>query len=210
MNHRIKAPEVQKTTDPRNSFGPVISEFPWMMKAEGMRMGTPAGSSMEYFLPSFMSQVPLDVSLIDNPLAPFALFMLLFSWQFPHFNALAHRYRSSYAQAGYPMLSVLSPSKNALVALRHAVLLFPICSVLVPLSGLTTWAFALTSLVPNVICARAAWRLWRRGGEKEAKNVFQHSLWYLPVVLGLMMAHKNGMDWGEWLNPTEKTGEEEV
>lgn len=97
------------------------------------------------------------------------------------------------------MLSVLSPSQNALVALRHSILLIPICSVLMPLSGLTTWAFAVTSLVPNVICARAAWKFWRVGGEKQARALWHNYLWYLPVILALAMVHKQGMDWAKWI-----------
>ncbi|KAJ6491382.1 protoheme IX farnesyltransferase [Mycena vitilis] len=154
-------------------------------------------SPIHLFLP--LSTGPVDLALIDNALAPFALFMLLFSWQFPHFNGLAYLVRASYAQAGYKMLAVISPRKNALVSLRHAVLLIPVCSVLFPLSGLTTWTFALTSLVPNAICTHAAWRFWRIGGEKEARLVFRHSLWYLPVIMALMMLHKQGMDWATWL-----------
>jgi protoheme IX farnesyltransferase len=133
--------------------------------------------------------------LLDNPLAPWALFALMFSWQFPHFNALAHFVRGAYAQGGYRMLAVLDPRKNRLVALRHVCLLTGICSVLVPLSGLTTWSFALTSLAPNAIWLRAAWRFNRFGGEAHARTVFAHSLWWLPVVLGLMIVHKNHVDW---------------
>lgn len=151
------------------------------------------------FLPPFLTDVPLDLALIDNPLAPFALFMLLFSWQFPHFNAIAHFVRGSYAQAGYRMLSVLDPKKNAAVALRHVILLTGICSVLVPISGLTTWWFAITSLAPNAIFVQSTWKFWKDGGDKSARVMFQHSLWWLPVVLGLMMVHKQGTDWGRWL-----------
>jgi protoheme IX farnesyltransferase len=96
------------------------------------------------------------------------------------------------------MLSVLSPAKNGLVSLRHAIILIPTCSILFPLSGLTTWAFAATSLIPGSILLRAAWRMWRTGSEKDAKSLFQHSLWHLPAILGLMMIHKNGVDWSEW------------
>jgi len=135
--------------------------------------------------------------------------MLLYSWQFPHFNSLSYIVRGSYAQGGFRMLSVLSPSHNSLVALRHAILLIPICSILFPLSGLTTWTFALTSLVPNAICTRAAWRFWRGGGEKEARVLFQHYLWYLPVVMALMMVHKQGMDWAKWVGLKSKDEAEE-
>jgi len=163
----------------------------------------PDPSNLHLFLPPFLSSAPVDISLIDNPLSSVALFMLLYTWQFPHFNALSYIVRGAYAQAGYPMLSVLSPSKNALVSLRHAALLIPVCSFLFPLSGLTTWTFALTGLIPNLICTRAAWRFWRYGGEKEARVVFQNSLWYLPVILGLMMIHKQGVDWLPWLGIRE-------
>ncbi|KAJ3516549.1 hypothetical protein NLJ89_g1061 [Agrocybe chaxingu] len=93
------------------------------------------------------------------------------------------------------------------VSLRHALLLVPVLSIAAPLSGLTTWMFALTSLAPNLICVRAAWRFWRKGGEKEARTVFQHSLWYLPVMLGLMMFHKQGMEWLEWFGVTKREEE---
>ncbi|KAH6913257.1 protoheme IX farnesyltransferase [Coprinopsis sp. MPI-PUGE-AT-0042] len=164
------------------------------------------------FLPSFLSNAPVDVALVDNPLSAFALFMLLYSWQFPHFNTLSYLVRDCYAQAGYTMLSVLNPAKNAAVSLRHAALLIPICSVLFPLSGLVTWTFALTSLVPNLIWLRAAWRFWKQGGEKNARSAFHHSLWYLPVVMGLMMVHKQGMDWLQWIgivDAEEKDKEEQ-
>lgn len=191
--------------------GSVVGAVPTLMgwTACGGQLIPSASYPVQLFLP--FSSSGMDLALIDNPLAPFAFFMLLFSWQFPHFNSLSYLVRGSYAQAGYRMLSVLNPSKNALVSLRHAALLVPICSVLVPLSGLTTWAFAVTALVPNIICMRAAWAFWRRGGEKEARVVWRNSLWYLPVILGLMMVHKQGVDWLQWVGLREKkVVEEEV
>ena len=146
---------------------------------------------------------------LDNPLAPWALFALMFSWQFPHFNALAHVVRGAYAQAGYRMLAVLDARQNRLVALRHVLLLTGICATLVPLSGLTTWSFALTSLAPNAVWLRAAWRFHKFGGEARARAVFMHSLWWLPVVLGLMIVHKNNVDWLQWIG-LKGTDEEKV
>ena len=169
----------------------------------------PDSTTIPLFLPPVLSSTPIDLSLVDNPLAPFALFMLLYSWQFPHFNSLSYIVRGSYAQAGYSMLSVISPAKNALVSLRHAILLIPISSILFPLTGLTTWTFAVTGLIPNLIFARAAWRFWHKGGEKEARTLFQHSLWFLPVLLGLMMVHKQGVDWLSWLGLRDSDKDEE-
>jgi len=189
--------------------GAVVGAIPPLMgwTACGGELLPSVAYAPEYFLPPFLSDPAVssvDPSLIDGPLGPLALFMLLFSWQFPHFNALSHLYRGSYAQAGYKMLSVLSPAKNALVSLRHAIILIPTCSILFPLSGLTTWTFAATSLIPGSVLLHAAWRMWRTGSEKDARSLFQHSLWHLPAILGLMMIHKNGVDW-----PTEWFGKED-
>ncbi|KAI0709870.1 protoheme IX farnesyltransferase [Earliella scabrosa] len=183
--------------------GAVVGGIPPLMGWTACGGSLLPSSSFELVLPPFLSNLnhlPADIlAVADNPLAPLALFLLLYSWQFPHFNGLAHLVRESYAQAGYRMLGVLNPHKNATVALRHALLLVPATSILMPISGLTTWAFALTSLVPHAICVDAAYKFWKYGGEKQARKVFQHSLWYLPVLLGLMMFHKRGMDWGSWV-----------
>ena len=187
--------------------GSIVGGIPPLMgwtACGGNLLPPPSDQAIAYFLPSFLSQGPVDMSLVDSPLAPLALFMILYSWQFPHFNSLSHLVRASYAQAGYKMLSVLSPAKNALVSLRYAALHIPICSILLPLSGLTTWSFALTSLVPNVILVQAAWRFWRTGAEKEARALWHHSLWYLPVILALMMVHKQSASWGSWWNSEEE------
>ncbi|WVF71235.1 protoheme IX farnesyltransferase [Kwoniella sp. CBS 6097] len=136
-----------------------------------------------------------ESSSLPNPLTPLTLFALLFSWQFPHFNALSHMIRPFYALSGYPMLSVLSPRLNALVSLRHALLLVPFTAILGPLSGSVDWSFALTSAIPNYIFVRDSWLFYKQTTEARAKRLFFVSLWYLPVVLGLMLVHKNAAQW---------------
>jgi protoheme IX farnesyltransferase len=133
-----------------------------------------------------------------NPLTPATLFLLLFSWQFPHFNALSHLIRANYALSGYPMLSVLSPKLNALVSLRHSIALIPITAIMAPLSGSVDWSFALTSTIPNIYFTREAVKFWKYQTEANARRLFFVSLWYLPVVLGLMMAHNTVQKRG-WL-----------
>ena len=194
-------------------IGSVVGGIPPLMgwTACGGSLVPSSISNIELFLPSFLSAVPPDLlAAAENPLAPLALFLLLYSWQFPHFNGLSHLVRESYAQAGYRMLGVLDPHKNATVALRHALLLVPATSILFPLSGLTTWGFALTSIVPHAVCVNAAYQFWKFGGEKQARKVFQHSLWYLPVLMGLMMFHKQGMDWGSWIGLGKDEEEQEA
>lgn len=185
--------------------GAVVGGIPPLMGWTACGGSLLPSHSFQLVLPPFLSNLPADIlTAAENPLAPLALFLLLYSWQFPHFNGLSHLVRESYAQAGYRMLGVLDPHKNATVALRYALLLVPATSILMPLSGLTTWAFALTSMVPHAVCINAAYQFWRFGGEKHARKVFQHSLWYLPVLLGLMMFHKRGMDWSSWIGGSEE------
>lgn len=162
----------------------------------------PTTTNLKIFLPPFLidgETLPLDVTSIDNPLSALALFLLLYSWQFPHFNSLSYIVRESYAQASFRMLTIFDPTKNAFVSFRHSAVLAVVCSVLIPVSGLTTWMFSLTSFLPNLVLVRAAYRFWRKGGEKEARILWKHSLWYLPAMLGLMMFHKQSMEWLAWL-----------
>ncbi len=146
------------------------------------------------------SSADLASTTLTNPLVALTLFSLLFSWQFPHFNALSHLIRQSYAISSYRMLSVLDPVRNATVALRHAALLVPVCALLAPLSGAVGWGFALTSAVPNGIMLARAWAFRRTINDKTARRLFWVSLWHLPVVLALMMVHKRDAVWGdlEW------------
>jgi len=183
--------------------GSVVGGIPPLIgwTACGGKLFPSSSYPVEFFPPSFFPEASHIIPLlhVDNPLSPLALFCLLFSWQFPHFNSLAHLTRDSYARSGYKMLSVTNPKLNSLVSLRHSIALLGICSILTPLSGLTTWAFALSSLIPNAFLTRAAWNFWRSGIEKDARKLWNISLWYLPVVLALMMFHKQGMEWLSFL-----------
>jgi protoheme IX farnesyltransferase len=196
--------------------GAIVGAVPplmgWTAVGGALLPSATAAHPVALYLPPVLATAPdiIAGAALDNPLAPWALFALMFSWQFPHFNSLAHFVRSAYAQGGYRMLAVLDPPKNRLVALRHVVLLTGICSALVPLSGLTTWSFALTSLVPNAIWLRAAWRFNKFGSDAHARTVFAHSLWWLPVVLGLMIVHKNNVDWLQWMGLGAAEDEDDI
>lgn len=132
---------------------------------------------------------------------------LLFAWQFPHFNSLAYTIRHEYAAAGYRMLSSINPRKAALIALRYALLMFPVCAGL-SYVGVTEWAFVGTSGVVNAWMVREAWRFWREaGGKGSARGLFWASVWHLPIVLVLAMVHKKGL-WDRFVNGG--FGEEEL
>ena len=123
---------------------------------------------------------------------------LLFAWQFPHFNALSWTIRDEYKNAGYRMLSWTNSKMNGRVALRYSLLFFPICIGLT-WYGVTDQGFIITSTVVNAWIVREAWRFWKNEGQKgSARGLFWASVWHLPIVMVLAMAHKKGLWEGIW------------
>ncbi|KAL9127647.1 MAG: hypothetical protein Q9217_003515 [Psora testacea] len=123
---------------------------------------------------------------------------LLYAWQFPHFNSLSWPIREEYKNAGYRMLVWTDPRMNGRVALRYAILCFPICLGLWWYQ-ITDQGFLVTSSVVNAWMVREAWRFWRNEGHKgSAKGLFWASVWHLPVVMVLAMVHKKGLWSGIW------------
>lgn len=123
---------------------------------------------------------------------------LLFAWQFPHFNALSWNIRDEYKNAGHRMLVWVNPRMNGRVAFRYALLLLPICGGLW-WYGITDQGFLITSSMVNSWMVREAWKFWRQEGHKgSARGLFWASVWHLPVVMVLAMAHKKGLWEGIW------------
>lgn len=118
---------------------------------------------------------------------------LLFAWQFPHFNALSWSIRDEYKNAGYRMLAWVNPRQNGRVALRYAVLMFPVCIGL-SLCGITDMSYIATSSVVNGWMAWKAWEFYKADGHKgTARGLFWASVWHLPIVMVLAMAQKKGL-----------------
>ncbi|KAL9067410.1 MAG: hypothetical protein Q9161_006919 [Pseudevernia consocians] len=123
---------------------------------------------------------------------------LLFAWQFPHFNSLSWPIREEYKNAGYRMLAWTNAKMNGRVALRYAILCFPICAGLWWFQ-ITDQGFLVTSSIVNAWMVKEAWRFWRKEGHKgSARGLFWASVWHLPVVMVLAMVHKKGLWEGIW------------
>ncbi|KAL9029041.1 MAG: hypothetical protein Q9196_002677 [Gyalolechia fulgens] len=135
---------------------------------------------------------------------------LLYTWQFPHFNALSWTIRDEYKHAGYRMLAWVNPRMNGRVAFRYAVLSFPICGALWWF-GITDQVFLVTSSVVNVWIVREAWRFWRKDGHMgSARALFWAGVWHLPVIMVLAMAHKKGLWEGVWQRLDGRAAEDEL
>ncbi|KAJ9475677.1 Protoheme IX farnesyltransferase, mitochondrial [Pseudozyma hubeiensis] len=124
-------------------------------------------------------------------LGGWSLAALLFAWQFPHFNSLAHTVRAEYAKGGYRMMAVTDPALNRRVSLRYAVAMLPICTLMMPLSGVVSPVlYAVLSTPLNLLMAHAAWKFYRQRTVKSARWCFWVSLIHLPAVMLLAMGCK--------------------
>ena len=134
-----------------------------------------------------------DLLLGERNIGGWLLASLLYAWQFPHFNALSWSAREEYRKAGYKMLAWSNQALNGRVALRYSILMFPVCIGLAA-SGVTDWAFVGTSSIVNGwMCWHAARFWWKGGARGSARSLFWASVWHLPIVLVLAMAHKKGL-----------------
>uniref|UniRef100_A0A3Q3H079 Protoheme IX farnesyltransferase, mitochondrial n=1 Tax=Labrus bergylta TaxID=56723 RepID=A0A3Q3H079_9LABR len=124
-------------------------------------------------------------------LEPGALLLggLLYSWQFPHFNALSWNLREDYSRGGYRMMSVTHPAMCKRVALRHSVGLIGLSS-LAPVLDVTTWTFPVISLPINLYISYLAFNFYRKGDRSSARKLFFCSLWHLPMLLLLALTCK--------------------
>jgi protoheme IX farnesyltransferase len=133
----------------------------------------------------------------------------LFCWQFPHFNALSWPIREEYKNAGYRMMSWVNPARNARVALRYSVLMFPVCIGLAYV-GVVEQAFVPLSCVANGWVMYEAVKFWRLEGAKgSARSLFWASVWHLPIVLVLGMVLKKGLWARVWASLTGVAKDEE-
>jgi protoheme IX farnesyltransferase len=116
---------------------------------------------------------------------------LLFSWQIPHFFALAWLHRRDYARCGFKMLPVVDSTGHLTF---HVLLLFALALLPLGLSmalvGLTGPVFAFGSLALGGIWLVLAVRLYRRRTAAAARHVFLSSLVILPLLLGGMVVDR--------------------
>merc|ERR1712142_954043 len=114
---------------------------------------------------------------------------ILYSWQFPHFNALSWNMRADYSRAGYCMMAVTNPGLCKRVAFRHCLFLHGICYSAVVLD-VTAWVFFCNSFILNMVFSYFGWKFYRDGDAKSSRNLFRCSLIYLPVILVLWLLSK--------------------
>lgn len=125
----------------------------------------------------------------DNiTIGAWALFALLFLWQFPHFLAIAWMYRDEYARAGILMLPAVE--KDGAVTARQIVL-FTLMLVPVSLAPFFLGFAGLAYLIGAT--ALGLWFLYesvsmaRVRSVEKARRLLVVSVLYLPLIFALMV-----------------------
>jgi len=117
-------------------------------------------------------------------ISAFALFAVLFLWQFPHFFAIAWLHREDYDRAGLRMLPARAtlPHVTGLLAVVYALGLIPI-SLLPAQSGLAGGTYSIVAIVLGLAYLIASVMFAWNETRTTARRLLWTSLIYLPTLL---------------------------
>jgi protoheme IX farnesyltransferase len=118
----------------------------------------------------------------------FALFLIVFLWQFPHFLAIAWIHREDYARGGMKMLPEVDPYGvlTGRQATIYALALLP-SGLLPAIIGLAGGWFFVGALALGLFYLFAALQFWACVSESTARKLLWASFVYLPAVLLLLL-----------------------
>ena len=156
-------------------------------------------SPISTFVGAFPGAMPplLGWTAIRGHIEPEAivLFLIVFFWQFPHFQAIAWMYRDEYEAAGIKMLPVVDKAGQSTIRqmLAYCAALLPV-SLLPALLRMSGRVYLAGALVLGLGFLYFVFRLARTklpttAPESRilARNLLQASIIYLPILFALMM-----------------------
>jgi heme o synthase len=117
-----------------------------------------------------------------------ALFLIVFLWQFPHFLAIAWLYRDDYRRAGFKMLTA-SDSRGRVTgyqAMSYALVLVPV-GLLPAMVGLAGPVYFAGALALGLLYVGEATRFWLDVSDLRARRLLRASFLYLPAILILLL-----------------------
>lgn len=112
-----------------------------------------------------------------------ALFLILFLWQFPHFLAIAWLYRTDYRRGGYRMITLRDRTgmMTGMQSLGYATVLIPV-SLLPFQIRMAGTVYMVAALVLSLFYWFRALEFARNRNDFTARRMLFASLWYLPLV----------------------------
>jgi protoheme IX farnesyltransferase len=156
-------------------------------------------SPISTFVGAFPGAMPplLGWTAIRGRIEPEAivLFLIVFFWQFPHFQAIAWMYRDEYESAGIKMLPVVDKAGHSTIRqmLSYCAALLPV-SLLPALLRMSGRIYLAGAMVLGLGFLYFVFRLARTKlpttapeSRTLARHLLQASVIYLPVLFALMM-----------------------
>ena len=122
-----------------------------------------------------------------------ALFLIVFLWQFPHFLAIAWIYRDDYRRAGFRMLTARDDRgrMTGCQAVSYALALIP-AGLLPAMVGLAGPLYFIGALILGLVYLGAAARFWMETSDLSARRLLRTSFVYLPAILLLLLLNPLG------------------
>ncbi|HMO13662.1 MAG TPA: protoheme IX farnesyltransferase [Pirellulaceae bacterium] len=131
----------------------------------------------------------------QEPLIPtigWAIFAILYIWQFPHFMAIAWKFRKDYANAGVIMFPVSDPTGRSTGwhALVFATLMIPVSLWAIVLVAGFSWPMIAATIFWGLTYLIPSWNFFRDRNEKTSRILLLSSLIHLPAMLLTILAAK--------------------
>jgi len=116
------------------------------------------------------------------------LFLILFTWQHPHFYAIAWLYKEDYKKAGFKMLPVVHPEgKFTFLQITAFSFLLVAFSLMPSLMGMSGRIYFWGALVLGAGVLYVAFLFQRSQSNLDARKILGASIAYLPLLLGLII-----------------------
>ena len=117
-----------------------------------------------------------------------ALFLLMFVWQHPHFYSIAWLFKDDYKQAGFKMLSLDDPKGKRIFThtLIYSLILIPV-AMLPSLIGISGVKYLVGSVILSFGLLYFSRKLQTSSSNLAAHQLLKASVFYLPAILFLII-----------------------
>lgn len=128
-------------------------------------------------------------SATTNSLSPeaWALFAVLFLWQFPHFYAIGWLYREDYARAGMRMLPSVDDERTTFRLILIFTQLLIVASLSWALIAHTGPLYLISAIILGIGFYYFAYQAYSSRSKRAAKRLLHASVIYLPLVYLFMI-----------------------
>ncbi len=116
------------------------------------------------------------------------LFLILFTWQHPHFYSIAWIFREDYRKAGFKMLPVVYPdSRFTLAQIMFFTFALIGFSIMPSLIGMTGKFYFWGALLLGISMVWYAWAFKKDPSKLNARNILLSTVVYLPMLFILIL-----------------------